>query len=138
MGLPHSLVGSKTANLRLAAPGETAGVHVLRYLVQLNLSALAALTKYSDRGLTRQHCVFSQSRRSLWLIGRLLPVSLHGLPSVHVSVLISSTCKDLSHVGLGPCCLSLDHSFGILKEIIDICTPGSQLLFYVYSLNHGK
>lgn len=48
--------GSKTAYSRLAAPGESAGAHVLRYLVQLNLSALAALTKYSDRGLTRQHC----------------------------------------------------------------------------------
>ena len=41
------------------------------------------------------------SEASLWLVdGRLLPVSSHDLPSVCVSVLISSY-KDTSHIGLG-------------------------------------
>lgn len=35
---------------RLAAPGESAGAHTLRYLVQLYLSAPAALTKYHRPG----------------------------------------------------------------------------------------
>lgn len=37
--------GNKSAYLRVAAPGERAGAHMLRYLVQLYLFALAALTK---------------------------------------------------------------------------------------------
>lgn len=62
------------------SPGESAGAHVLRYLVQLNLSALAALTKYSDRGwLTRQHCFPSPEGLCLWLIGCLLLCSYGSL-----------------------------------------------------------
>ena len=38
---------------------------------------------------------------SPWLVdGRLLPVSSHGLPSVHLYVLISSSYKDTSYTGL--------------------------------------
>ena len=40
---------------------------------------------------------------SPWLVdGCLLPVSSHGLSSVCVCDLISSSCKDTSYVGLGP------------------------------------
>ena len=40
---------------------------------------------------------------SPWLAdGRLLPVCSHGLSSVHVCVLISSSYEDISHIGLGP------------------------------------
>lgn len=42
--------GSKSAYLRVAAPGERAGAHVLRCLVQLYLFAPAALTKYHRLG----------------------------------------------------------------------------------------
>ena len=90
---------------RLAAPGESAGAHTLGTWCSCTCLLRLPWQSTTDQGLTRQNCVFSQSWRSLslWLIGRLLLVSLRGPPSVLVSVLISSAYKDISHVGLGSC-----------------------------------
>lgn len=40
---------------------------------------------------------------SPWIVGnRLLTLSLHAPPSVPISVLISSSFKDIGYIGLGP------------------------------------
>lgn len=41
----------------------------------------------------RPHCLMD---------GQILPLSSHGLSSVHVCVLISPSYKDIHHIGLGP------------------------------------
>ena len=50
--------GSKSAYLRVAAPGERAGAHMLRYLMQLYLFAPAALTKYRRLGADKAALCF--------------------------------------------------------------------------------
>ena len=50
--------GSKSAYLRVAAPGERAGANMLRYLVQLYLFAPAALTKYRRLGADKAALCF--------------------------------------------------------------------------------
>lgn len=92
-------------------------------------SLLIVLGARSPRSRCRQ-CWFLL-RPHPWLAGgRFLPVSSHSLPSVCDSVLIPSSYKDVSHVGLGPTLtprFSIITSLKILSPKIDtFWGPGGQ------------
>lgn len=58
---------------------------------------------------------------SAWFAGGwLLPGSSHGLPSVHVCILIPSSHKDTSHIGLRPHFVLLSPSKGLSPNTVTV------------------
>lgn len=101
-------------------PHKRAQVLECVWLQECQKFARASVTKYHRwSGLNNRHFLspfledrslrsrcwqswFLQRPLSLLVDGLLIPMSSHGLPSVPVSVWISSSCQDSGHIELGP------------------------------------